>query len=217
MKKLFILILTTLLQASVASAQTYTVATDTITYSQLVDDIVISDSGWVGQYYPILLPFPVKISNLTLNQLYVGTDGGLARKLNSGGYIYYDYLLSAMGNCALRQKVGDTSHISFVTEGTTPNRIVKIQFRNAGFVGDETQSDKINFQLWLYESGKKYELIYGPQLLHPLRAMNGAYGPAPCIGSQYLRGNANTPQIGAADYGLSTIPSNRRVYRFTRP
>jgi len=139
------------------------------------------------------------------------------RKLTQGGFTFYRSLIYGFGNCGLRQKQGDTSQISFVTEGVSPNRITKIQFRNAGFVGDETHSDKINFQVWLHESGKLYELRYGPKTVVPIRAMNGAYGPFLGIGAQYMRGTPASPLLGTLDYGMNGIPDSGRVYRFSRP
>ena len=57
------------------------------------------------------------------------------------------------------------SPISYLSTGTTPNRIVKIQFRNFGFLGQENVSvpltDSGNAQIWLYETGNKYELHFG--------------------------------------------------------
>jgi hypothetical protein len=200
-----------------AMAQTYSLAFSNQAYNQLQNDTVLTDTNWVGKLIPLKIPFNVRISNLSINQLYINVDGQIMRRSTSGGFIFYRTLIYGFGNCGLRQKKGEVSHISYVTEGVSPNRIVKIQFRNAGFVGDEKHQDKINFQIWLYESGKQYEVCFGPKSLIPNRALNGAYGPLLGIGSQYLRGTPAAPLLGTPSYGFNGIPDSSFTYRFTRP
>ena len=217
MKKTIFLILIGFWSSNLLKAQTYTLAFANQAYSPIQNDTLLTDGNWVGKLYPILLPFPVRISNNTQNQIYISADGQVMRRLTSGGFVSYRSLIYGFGNCGLRQKKGDYSHISYVTEGVSPNRITKIQFQNAGFVGDETHSDKINFQIWLYETGKRYEIVFGPKTVVPMRALNGAYGPFLGIGTQYVRGNAGAPLLGTQTYGLNGIPDSSFVYRFTRP
>ena len=199
------------------NGQTYTVNFANEAYQPLVNDTTVSDSGWVGKLYPLNMPFPVLISNVSVSQIFVDTDGRIMRRTGQGTSASYRTLIYGYGNCGLRQLASDTSTISYLISGESPERIVKIQFRNAGFVGDETHTDKVNFQVWLYESGKRYEIRFGPNEMVPLRALNGAYGPFLGIGSQYLRGVPNTPSLGTLDYGLNGHPENGYVYRFTRP
>ncbi len=217
MKKFTILSLLSLVLVLTAKAQTYSTAFSNQAYTNLQNDTVLTDTNWVGKIYPLKIPFNVRISNQTINQIYISADGQVFRRSTAGGFVSYRTLIYGFGNCGLRQKKGDFSKISYVTEGVSPDRIVKIQFRNAGFVGDEKHEDKINFQIWLYESGKRYDLCFGPKQMIPMRALNGAYGPLLGIGSQYLRGTPNTPVIGTASYGFNGVPDSSFTYRFTRP
>ena len=217
MKSFFILLLSVVCYYHIARAQTYTAAFANQAYIQLQNDTVLTDTNWVGKIIPLKTPFNVRISSYTLNQIYIHVDGQIMRRSSGGGFVYYSTLIYGFANCALRQKKGDISRISHITEGVSPNRIVKIQFKNAGFVGDEKHEDKINFQIWLYESGKQYDICFGPKSLVPIRALNGAYGPLLGIGNRYLRGTPGTPVLGTSSYGFNGIPDSSFTYRFTRP
>ncbi len=52
------------------------------------------------------------------------------------------------------------SPISYTTEGTAPNRIFKLEFRNAGLY-DGLPTDSIDEQVWLYEGSNILEFHYG--------------------------------------------------------
>jgi hypothetical protein len=198
-------------------AQTYSLAYAEDPYQQLVNDTILSDTQWVAKQYKIVLPFPVRISNVVVSTIYVDTDGRIRRLATSGGNTSFRTLIWAFGNCGLRQKQNDTSRISWVLEGTSPNRIAKVQFKNAGFVGDETHTDKVNFQIWMHEDGKRVDLRFGPTEANTMRALNGAYGPFLGIGGQYIRGTPSAPQLGTIDYGLNGIPEVGQIYFFSRP
>ncbi len=216
LKAIFLFVL--LVVFGTAQAQTYSLAfSANQSYQNLVNDTVLSDTQWVAKKYKIVLPFPVRISNAVVNTIYVDTDGRIMRLATSGGSTFFRTLVWGFGNCGLRQKENDTSRVSWVMEGTTPNRIAKVQFRNAGFVGDETHTDKLNFQIWIHEDGKRFELAFGPTQANLMRAMNGAYGPLLGIGIQYIRGTPTVPILSTADYGLNGLPQNGQTYRFSRP
>ncbi|MEN9640698.1 MAG: hypothetical protein RLZZ262_2567 [Bacteroidota bacterium] len=53
-------------------------------------------------------------------------------------------------------------HIYQKIDGTAPNRICKIEWRNVGFYLDETGEMRMNFQMWLYETSNRIEYRYGP-------------------------------------------------------
>jgi hypothetical protein len=216
MKKI-VFLLALLAFAATARSQTYTLAFDTTEYSLLQNDTLLSGSNWVGTFYRLNLPFPIRVSNLSLSTVFISTDGEILRQTGTGSNISYRVVMYGFGNCGLRQKKNDTSAISYVTEGTSPGRIVKVQFRNAGFVGDESHTDKVNFQIWMYESGKRFDLVFGETSPSSMRPMNGAYGPFIGLGSQYIRGLPHAPLLGTLDYGLNGMPKEGFTYSFTRP
>lgn len=68
-----------------------------------------------------------------------------------------------------RQRMVDgteVSDISYKLEGNEGERILKLQWRNWGFlneiIDDNVSEDFINFQFWLYEENGIMELHYGP-------------------------------------------------------
>lgn len=70
------------------------------------------------------------------------------------------------------------SPISYLTTGTAPNRICKIEFRNCGFFSDATGMDSTNFQIWLYEGSNIIEYRYGPQYVNDMTvSFDGENGP----------------------------------------
>lgn len=70
------------------------------------------------------------------------------------------------------------SPISYLTTGTAPNRICKIEYRNCGFSSDITGLDSTNFQIWLYEGSNIIEYRYGPQYVADMfTSFDGENGP----------------------------------------
>lgn len=77
----------------------------------------------------------------------------------------------------------ELSDISTIVEGEVGARIMKVQYRNAGFANeiDSTgvSNDYVNFQLWLYESTNAIEIHYGNYLItDELVSFEGATGPS---------------------------------------
>lgn len=77
----------------------------------------------------------------------------------------------------------EISDISTIVEGEVGERIMKIQYRNAGFAGeiDSTgvSNDYVNFQLWLHESNNAIEIHYGSySIANEVISFQGAAGPS---------------------------------------
>jgi hypothetical protein len=86
-------------------------------------------------------------------------------------------------NRAMIPGSNQVSDISTVVDGEIGERIMKIQYRNAGFANEVatmgTANDYINFQLWLYEATNAIEIHYGNYLVtNDVIAFNGATGPS---------------------------------------
>ena len=77
----------------------------------------------------------------------------------------------------------EISDISTIVEGEVGERIMKIQYRNAGFANeiDSTgiSNDYVNFQLWLHEGTNAIEIHYGNYLVtNEAISFDGATGPS---------------------------------------
>lgn len=79
-------------------------------------------------------------------------------------------------------KPNSLSPISYQLEGEIGSRILKIEWKNAGFFGDlntnKELNDYVNFQVWLYEVSNVVELHFGPQeISDPVLAFENIGGP----------------------------------------
>lgn len=69
------------------------------------------------------------------------------------------------------------SPISFRVDGNSGNRILKLEWNNAGFFDNFDLEDFVNFQLWLYEAGDIIEYRYGPsEINNPVESFEGLTG-----------------------------------------
>ncbi len=77
----------------------------------------------------------------------------------------------------------EMSDISTLVEGEVGERIMKIQYSNAGFANEidslGVSNDYVNFQLWLHESNNAIEIHYGNYLVtNEAISFDGATGPS---------------------------------------
>lgn len=116
------------------------------------------------------------------------------------------------------------SPINYSITGQAGGRILKLEWRNAGLVDDETDNDFINIQLWLYEASGVIELRYGPSsVTNPDVFIPGTNGPLVGIyddnpvNGYYLSGNPSNPTLGAFPPfpALNSVPPDGMIYRFT--
>jgi hypothetical protein len=157
--------------------------------------------------------------------------------VEGSGFAFFDpsYYYLALPFCVKLQSKGtsgNNSPISYQTIGAAGSRILKIQWKNAGFYYDTTST--INFQLWLYETSNYLEVHVGPNdVPNPslVYQENGSDGPvigvfhytsaSNCTYSIALTGNPVTPlgipatgNINLFANSLSSTPPDSMVYRF---
>lgn len=131
------------------------------------------------------------------------------------------------------------SPISYMTTGTAPNRIFKIEWANAGFYNGiffGEYNDSTTFQIWLYENGHHIEIHYGASnhVSDVTDLYDGANGPLFAIFDSldintggvnifyYMNGNVANPHMDsifnlnlANTPGINGIPTSGTVYRFS--
>lgn len=154
----------------------YSMNTTLTTYQDITNPISVSNGNiWnEGSSYPIYFNFNFTISGQTYTALNVQAGGGI----NFPGlgtkelYIYH----TPFGGYLLKDK-GATislSDISYEISGTIGQHILKIQWKNAGFVQwypTSDTSDFVDFQVWLFESDNHIEIHFGSNSVDP-----GTYG-----------------------------------------
>lgn len=184
MKKLLLLIFIATLQLS---AQPYSHFQTVTVYNDLVGDTLLTTSAPWSYASSFTVPIGFQCNFMGNNYSSVNVEGS--------GFAYFDvnyYYLALPFGVKLKSKGGavNNSPISYKTEGIAPNRICKIQWKNAGFHYDT--SSTINFQLWLYEAAGYIQFWYGPSSV-----------PNPSV--VYQENGSAGPVIGIYEY---TSPSN---------
>jgi hypothetical protein len=136
----------------------------------------------------------------------------------------FDDEASAFGAELAPRKDG-RSFIAQTTEGSSPNRIFKIEWGNMGFVYDTLGNDSVNFQVWFYEKDGIIEFHYGPSSVKNPFSWNSEIGPYVYLvdyngeNTYGLKGNPASPVsytsfiTGAGP--LSSTPAENSVFRFT--
>lgn len=149
------------------SSNDYSFSTTTGTYENLIGAVSINNNQlWDDPEYTIPIGFNFQLYNSTLDSVYFGSgEGGLvSSKRDSDSKA--DYLIIPFETDLIDR--GDISEISqspisYKLVGSAGNRILKIEWKNAGFFDEEGSelNDYINFQLWLYEGSNNIEIHFG--------------------------------------------------------
>jgi len=176
MKKLFTIICIIALFTTLSCktyAQYYNFQAITGTYQSLTSPIALhtndSVSWWDDAIGSFTLPFTFKLFEDTVPTLY-----------------FYDaYLTDDTANENYEINVfgagiwGNSSPVSYQMEGTTPNRIYKVEWTDIGFDNySDVASANIQFQLWLYETTNVIEIHFGNSYVpDAATAYDGLTGP----------------------------------------
>jgi hypothetical protein len=153
----------------------YTFALGSGTYQALSNPTSVNNGQvWTSSFSsPYTLPlgfnFPLTSGRVTNS---VEIYGGSLRFMNSSPYFLLIYHWPFGGNMLTDRGFGTStslSPISYEITGSVGNRIVKIEFQNAGmdhdyqsFCTNPTGADYVNFQYWLHEATGKVEVHFGP-------------------------------------------------------
>lgn len=232
------------LAISVASAQVlpYTFEVLNEPYTQLVDATSLNgNSNWEDPDYLIPIGFDFYGFGDWNSEMTFGGVFGYGGELFLGSFDGTQPLnhLCPYGLDVHDPNVGTNNppagHIYQKIDGTAPNRICKIEWRNVGFYLDPTGTMRMNFQMWLYETSNRIEYRYGPSENFNLEELQELTGIFIGLSSDFdfntftfnylwaLSGNANDPSIESydsfsldfqiADQVLQN-PAEGTVYRF---
>lgn len=192
-----------------------------VTYKDLTNPTVLSTDDWTTLNIEGTLPFDFKVFDSPVTNFTISVDEGITF------FGEYKWGSAIPFKAEIQSRGGNTSPISYQLEGTTPNRILKFEFKNVGFKNDidmnGTSTDYANYQVWLYEGSDKIEYHYG--------VSNESFGNVALAGKEgpnvgflghnlfeqvgfYLIGNADNPQVTVSkpEYNLATWPMDDMVY-----
>jgi hypothetical protein len=183
MKKRYITFLIVLTNAFAFGQYYFNVTSGT--YENLVNPISVNNGvSWDrNSSYQIYFNFDFPILDQTYTALNVMAGGGLSfpgpgnKKLRVFSHPDSGYLLGD------RDSTNSASPISYEIVGSPGQRILKIQWENAGFrewCSSSDTNDYVNFQIWLYEDVSRIEVHFGDNQANP-----GAYGYPDCNGGTY--------------------------------
>lgn len=133
----------------------YSLSSDSVAWSELTSQTLCNtiNTAWNSQYrIPIGFSFPFAGRNFdSLN-------------IETNGYLQFDadnyYAFTAFHS--FRDKLdsnGFHSVLSYALSGTSPNRVLKIQYKNAGQA--DVPAETLSYQIWLRENGS-IEVRIGP-------------------------------------------------------
>lgn len=201
-----------------ASAQYYEFTVKTEEYVAF-EGSIISPPDWDTESGTLPLPFPVDIFAEEVDAITISDI------LFTFSYNSMDIANFAAFGADLKSRNSFESPITIDVIGTSPNSILKAQVKNAGFKGDNTDNDYINYQVWIYETTNVIEIHYGDgSVTNTSGSFFGQTGPLVGLlkanngGGIMLSGNPVNPDViynPVAEYFLNGTPDSGTVYTFT--
>jgi hypothetical protein len=215
-----------------AATAKYTVTVTKGTYSDLsgATDLPFNttDSGY---YYQANFIFPVfnRLANFNQDIAHQSNGGFLSDEGYLAVYEAPGYINTIVFQCLYDhdgfKSWPGTTKVSAKMEGTSPNRILKFQWKDIVNQGDPAQ--RISFQVWLHESDSSITYHYGPNTL--AAQANQSYSGIIVLASNFsdvldecnLEGSPTIPVIydtfkTVSLPTLDSIPSNGTIYTFKR-
>ena len=233
--KLTLLVLMLFPLMAFAQLDGYEFSQSTASYQELANGIQLNDADtpWDDEEYTINPGFTFKIFDQDYSALTLEANGTLYSTFANGDSTVY---LSVFGDLDLGADLIDRgvligtsiSPIRYQVDGVTGNRILKIEWKNAGFYEELeltiTLNDFVNVQCWIHEADGCIEYHMGPTVA-AATSYYGADGPVIGVGKfdnfteffdwgYYLINQPATPNVINEFEPLTGTPSDGSVYSF---
>jgi hypothetical protein len=232
MKKITLFLSVALGALNIQAQNDYTLTTTTgQTYTELTGATSVNNGQpWDWDYYgEFNLPFSFSFAGEAVNR-FLFDDDYFAFVAPGADYdtdidgVYLAYPTSFFIQDRTYSNGTSTTPISYKTEGTVPNRILKLEIKNAGaesasYLGFEEDEFYMNFQIWLYEGTNVIEFRYGTnnvsqELINAYLEDGGLnvvalFGP---VKGYVISGNAANATYG--EYTEETFPGNINLTAF---
>ncbi len=198
--KHLVILFSLFIAASSLKSQPYYFSKANQSFEFLEDSISINNGAlWSGfKTFTIPIGFAFKFMDKSFSTVKLEATGRLIFDANH--YYYADlFVVSGLQDKGIASSL---SPLSYKLSGTTGNRILKIEIKNATFSKD--LSSTINYQIWLYENNSKLELHMGPNTI--VNTAN-AFTSGPYCGLFHVSTYSPlTYNYGLAIYGNPTTP-----------
>jgi len=208
----------------------YTVNAISEDYTELINPIAINGNQvWDNNsVFPINFDFDFQIDGKNYNSLNIKAGG--IEFVGYGNLYLLFFHSTTYGHLLKDRGMGESeSPIGYLVDGDIGERILKIEWKNAGFIqGFSTSSidDFINFQIWLYEEDNHIELHFGESNTdagtYGYPEVQGATGPRPMFkcsadSSIMFNGVADNPNYFWVNqyewnYNINSTPSENIAY-----
>lgn len=208
----------------------YSFSKTTGTYADLTNANSINNGQlWDDPVGSVPIGFTFKLYDLMLDTVYFGMGlGGLVSSAIDANF-EADYAIIPFETDLIdRGEFSGISQspISYKLEGNAGNRVLKIEWKNAGFVGEigalGTLNDYVNFQVWFFEGSNDIEMHYGPNMVsNPVINYEGETGAFVGISDKdllnpyLLSGSPDNPELSDTLACLDGTPANGTIYRFS--
>jgi len=198
---------------TITAQSVYNVEVDNVSYQDLSGSTSLNNGQlWDDPAFTIPLGFEFSLGTFAFNTIFIvewGLGGDLSSSSNENGILP---ILIPIGQDIFSREDGNgnsTSPISYKLVGGTGNQILKIEWKNVGFLEDSTENDFMNLQLWLYENSNIIEYHYGPNVINnPDESFEGESGPYVSLFTSY---NMDTDELEDNAYVISGNPTSPTV------
>lgn len=209
----------------------YSFSITTGTYLNLTESISLNNNQiWDDPEFNLPIGFTFRLFDIAIDSLYSGFGvGGMLSSRYDSNFDSLFLILPFEADLIDRGDISGVSQspISYKLEGTPGTRILKIEWRNAGFYeeGDlfGTLNDYINFQLWLYEGSNSIEIHFGANMVtNPILNYSGETGAVlglsdyDLTNAYLLSGSPSNPIMVDSLVFLNGTPTDGDIYKFSK-
>lgn len=207
------------------NASSYTFTATTATYTNLssptnvgglgnTSDDVLSNTTSIG--------FTFNFAGTNYTQFKVSSNGFITFNTSSTDPFYENSQVNAGTNKPVLMPLWDdlqsTTRVRYRLEGSTPDRIMKIEFRGNEW-NYQSGADAIKFQVWLYEGSNRIEFRY-QRSADPVNNPSATIGIYDANDTYLTLDSAGASPTASSSTFTTTIdakPANNQVYRFDPP
>jgi hypothetical protein len=217
MKKILLSLFLSSVCTGLFSQLDYTLTYAGSTYTGLSGATDISNKAWTSEHV-MKMPFAFKYFDSSYDTIHIMMNTSVSGIFFSNGGVD----LIFFGSEGYMPEDGDASlsPISYAISGVSPNRILKLQFKNIHAVlADTSERYIVNNQVWLYETSNKIEYHFGPNEITDLNITEYFIGMIDADNSPYLAisGTAAQPTLVRVTNvstfkGINSHPLDGQVY-----
>jgi hypothetical protein len=237
--KLCLLAISMMISTGLMAQFTYTFSQSTTTYNPVTGGTNAFNFAWDDDDKMIPIGFNFNFLGKNYTNLLIHSNGLLVFDVDSNLLplsdtlrtiaVFGDYGVSGQGADLMDRgyNIGvPQSPVVYLTQGTAPNRVLIVEWQNAGFYPDNNVTSYVNVQARLYEGTNKIDIVIGSNSINPNHYQPGSSGPiigisawdlnsGNIISAFYLSGPAASAQAVPSYVELTSTPAIGTVYSFT--